>query len=128
MSPLHRPRKRTALGGMALLLALTGSAVALGTTVGSSPASAEEGLPAFDDCDALTSRMQELTLPYVGEYGFNGGGDDVARRGRHRARRSSHSRPRSTGSPTARRRAWTQPPPQPPPQPIPPRAPPRPRR
>jgi hypothetical protein len=61
------------VGGLALLLALTGSAVALTGTVGSSPANADEVLPAFDDCDALTSRMQELALPYVGEYGFHGG-------------------------------------------------------
>jgi hypothetical protein len=72
MSPLHRPRKRTALGGMALLLALTGSAVAVGGTMGSAPARADEILPSFDDCDALTARMRDLTLPYVGDYGFNG--------------------------------------------------------
>lgn len=74
MSPLHRPRKRTAVGGMALLLALTGSAVALGGTLGSAPARADEILPAFDDCDALAARMRDLTLPYVGEFGFDGGG------------------------------------------------------
>ncbi len=68
MSALSRPRKRTALGGLALLLALTGSAVAVGNTFGSTPAAADELLPAFDDCDALTARMRDLAAPYVGRY------------------------------------------------------------
>src|SRR3954470_24475769 len=77
MSPLFRSRKRTALSGVALLLALTGGAVAVGTTTGSSPAAAEEVLPAFDDCDALPSRMAERGLPDVGDYGFGNSGYDA---------------------------------------------------
>ena len=68
MSP-SRPRPRTAVGGVALLLALTGTAVAVTTSLGSSPARADVMLPAFDDCQALTDRLPEL-FPSAYSAGF----------------------------------------------------------
>ncbi len=77
MSPLHRPRKRTALGGLVVLLALTASAVAVTNTAGgTTQAQADEVLPAFDDCDALTARMADLALPHVSERGLDTTYDD----------------------------------------------------
>ena len=70
MSPT---RPRTAAGGVALLIALTGTAYAVGTTM-SPKASADVMLPAFDDCAALQQRMADLAMPYVTAYGLGQAG------------------------------------------------------
>lgn len=76
-------RGRTALGGLAVLLAAlsAGCSSAPAAVPSAAAPSASPALTAFGDCAALVAHMRGLALPYVSATGFGDGGLDDRDRG-----------------------------------------------